>query len=149
MWLELSEIDWWVLLATPTVKRSWSWPRLDQRFLNFFSYPPFVSHFDTGASLNLKIKHKKQNNNLFAFALLFNNMSLPYSHTLAPLQTFHANQLKNLGTRWCDQFSHLAWSHHGVGRTELSEVVKTVRHFEFSWASWPCDRSEKKNVWQL
>jgi len=45
--------------------------------LNFFRRAPLPLVIDTRASLNLKIKYRRQNNS-FAIILLFNNMSLSY-----------------------------------------------------------------------
>jgi len=57
--------------------------------------PPLALVIDTCALLNLKIKHKKQNNSLFGIILFFNNMSafIPTS----PLRTFHAPQFNKPG----------------------------------------------------
>jgi len=45
--------------------------------LKFFRRASLTLVIDTRASLNLKIKHKRQNNS-FSIILLFNNMSLSY-----------------------------------------------------------------------
>jgi len=58
---------------------------LRQMYLNFFSRAPLALGIDTRASPKLKIKHKQQNNSLFAIMLLFNNLLLLYSRSVLPL----------------------------------------------------------------
>jgi len=60
---------------------------LAQKLLKLFQAPPLALVVDTRASRNLKIIHNKQNNELFAILLLFNNMSLSYPHPPCELFT--------------------------------------------------------------